>query len=132
MFISNKDDERCALLLETRIPFRLLDSVAFDKVLPKQDLYGVCNSTCSFLIRNNIFCSLSNTCFIIKVNQLYRPDWAFDFRHQTALVLALPLLDLVPNRFPAQRHLWGIMTELYSQLFLRLNGTSVLPTPKLW
>lgn len=108
--ISNKDDERCALLLETRIPFRLLDSVAFDKVLPKQDLYGVCNSTCSFLIRNNIFCSLSNTCFIIKVNQLYRPDWAFDFRHQTALVLALPLLDLVPNRFPAQRHLWGIMT----------------------
>lgn len=41
MFISNKDDERCALLLETRIPFRLLDSVAFDKVLPKQDLYGV-------------------------------------------------------------------------------------------
>lgn len=73
MFISNKDDERCALLLETRIPFRLLDSVAFDKVLPKQDLYGVSNSTCSFLIRNT-FCSLSNTYFIIKVNKLYRPD----------------------------------------------------------
>lgn len=67
MFISNKDDERCALLLETRIPFRLLDSVAFDKVLPKQDLYGVCNSTCSFLIRNNIFCSLSNTALLLKL-----------------------------------------------------------------